>query len=683
MGGCMHVEKLFHTLLLLTLVTDSAARAADVVIADFEGSDYGDWTVEGTAFGSGPALGTLPNQQAVAGFEGRGLVNSYRDGDGTTGTLTSPSFEIAADYIAMLVGGGNHPPDCGIELLVDGQSVRQATGADNEELDWVTWDVRDLRGRTAQLRIFDRATGGWGHISVDHIVQTELARPPRHAERRPFDVAEYRRSPGYFREAFRPQFHFTPEVNWMNDPNGLVYFDGEYHLFYQYNPYGIAWGHMSWGHAVSDDMVHWKHLPIALLEEDGVMIFSGSAVVDHDNTSGFGTGDAPPLVAIYTGHQPGRQNQCLAYSNDRGRTWTKYAGNPVIDLDMADFRDPKVFWHEGTQKWVMIVALAADKRLQLYGSPDLKSWELLSEFGPAGAPNKLNWECPDMFELPIEGQPGKTKWVIEVGMGGGAVAGGSGGEYFVGDFDGKEFRCDDPPQRVRWLDYGCDFYAAVSWSDIPKEDGRRILLGWMNNWPTSLTPTSPWRGAMSLPRTLALRQSGDDVTLAQRPIAELERLRGKHVQRRDISLKGELDLSAELPGSQLEIIAEFEVGDAGAVGLVVRQGHGEATEIGFHAAAGEVYVDRRTSSVVEFQEGFAGRHAGPLTPVDGRVKLHVFVDRSSVEVFAGDGETTVTDLVFPSATSVGWQVFSLGGEAKLISLDAWQLNSVWHDDEHQ
>jgi fructan beta-fructosidase len=331
----------------------------------------------------------------------------------------------------------------------------------------------------------------------------------------------------------------------------------------------------------------------------------------------------------------------------------------------------------------MIVALAVDKRLQLYGSPDLKSWELLSEFGPAGATGKLNWECPDMFELPIEGQPGKTKWVIEVGMGNGAVAGGSGGEYFVGDFDGKEFRCDDPPQRVRWLDYGCDFYAAVSWSDIPKEDGRRILLGWMNNWPTSLTPTSPWRGAMSLPRTLALRQSGDDVTLAQRPIAELERLRGKHVQRRDISLKGELDLSAELPGSQLEIIAEFEVGDAGAVGLVVRQGHGEATEIGFHAAAGEVYVDRRTSSVVEFQEGFAGRHAGPLTPVDGRVKLHVFVDRSSVEVFAGDGETTVTDLVFPSATSVGWQVFSLGGEAKLISLDAWQLNSVWHDDEHQ
>src|SRR6185437_4646141 len=237
-------------------------------------------------------------------------------------------------------------------------------------------------------------------------------------------LAEYRRSSEYYRELFRPRYHFTPEVNWMNDPNGMVFYEGEYHLFYQYNPLGNTWGHMSWGHAVSRDLVRWEPLPLALAEEDGVMIFSGSAVVDWQNTTGFGESDKPPLVAIYTGHRPGRQDQRLAYSNDRGRTWTKFAGNPVLDLKMADFRDPKVFWHEPSARWVMTAALAAEQKVHFYASPDLKQWKYVGEFGPAAATDGL-WECPDLFPLTVDGG-GTVKWVLIVNVNPGGPTGGSG-----------------------------------------------------------------------------------------------------------------------------------------------------------------------------------------------------------------------------------------------------------------
>ena len=257
----------------------------------------------------------------------------------------------------------------------------------------------------------------------------------------PMRLSDYRKSKQYYRERYRPQFHFSPEMNWMNDPNGLVYYDGEYHLFYQHNPHGNEWGHMSWGHAVSTDLVHWKHLPIALHDEYGVMAFSGCCVVDWNNTSGFGKNGQPPLVAVYTGHGYGNQTQDLAYSNDRGRTWTKFSGNPVLDLRNPNFRDPKVFWSKQSQQWVMLVSLAEEKKLQFYGSPDLKKWKWLSDFENAGVKNKPNWECPDLFELPVENEKGKTKWVLEVDMGDGSVAGGSGGEYFVGEFDGDSLYC--------------------------------------------------------------------------------------------------------------------------------------------------------------------------------------------------------------------------------------------------
>lgn len=239
----------------------------------------------------------------------------------------------------------------------------------------------------------------------------------------------------------QPMVHFTPPQNWMNDPNGMVYHDGEYHLFYQHNPFGNKWGHMSWGHAVSRDLVTWEHLPVALPEEDGVMIFSGSAVVDKENTAGFANDGETALVAIYTGHEASRkvQQQSIAYSTDNGRTWTKYAGNPVLDIGKEHFRDPKVFWYEPDEHWIMVVALSHDRKVRFYSSPNLKDWSLLSDFGPAGAVKGI-WECPDLF--PLEAPDGSTKWVLQVDLGGNSVAGGSGAQYFTGQFDGKRFIAD-------------------------------------------------------------------------------------------------------------------------------------------------------------------------------------------------------------------------------------------------
>ena len=478
---------------------DKPIATSDLVIEDFENDSYADWTITGEAFGTAPAKGTLPNQMRVAGYRGERLVNSFFGGDQSVGTATSPPFVIERPHIAFLIGGGAHEDLLGIELVVDGKAVRSAVGPKSETLEWDSWNVTAFSGQTATIRIFDRATKGWGHISVDHIVQTSTPPDRFDLEHR---LADYRASSQYMKEPLRPQFHFSPEINWMNDPNGLVYHDGEYHLFHQYNPGGNSWGHMSWGHAVGNDLIHWKHLPLAIPEQDGVMAFSGCCVVDHDNTSGFGTDDSPPLVAIYTGHGHGKQVQCLAYSNDRGRTWKQYENNPVLDLEEPDFRDPKVFWHDATKRWIMLVSLAKEKVIVFYGSQDLKQWTELSRFGPAGVRNKPNWECPDLFELSVEGEPGKRLWVLEADMGSGSIAGGSGGEYFVGEFDGTRFRAT---QSAQWVDYGRDFYAPVSWSNIPEDDGRRIWIGWMNNWETCLIPTFPWRSCMSIPRSLSLR----------------------------------------------------------------------------------------------------------------------------------------------------------------------------------
>jgi fructan beta-fructosidase len=491
-------------------------------------------------------------------------------------------------------------------------------------------------------------------------------------------------------EPHRPQFHFTPEKNWMNDPNGLVYYKGEYHLFYQYNPLGDVWGHMSWGHAVSTDLVHWKHLPVALAEENSVMIFSGSAVVDWNNTSGLCRNPDPRnpedkscLIAIYTAHIEGtNQSQHIAVSNDRGRTWTKYADNPVLDIGYKDFRDPKVFWHEPTKKWVMAVSVSKEQKVRFYSSPNLKKWVLMSEFGPAGATgDNVLWECPDLFELPVENQAGHKRWVLIVNINPGGAAGGSGGQYFIGGFDGSRFTNDNAKDNTLVVDYGKDFYAGVTFSDIPKSDGRRILLGWMSNWQyAQKEPTSPWRTAQSLPRMLSLKRTSAGLRLLQLPIAELKTLRGRHERLLNLKISdGQALNKVKLPSSDgLEIIGQFEVGEKSGPLIRLRTDTQEKeTIIGYDAETGKMYVDRTRSGEVNFHRNFPGRHNAPLPTDRGKIKLHIFVDRSSVEVFGNDGLAVITDRIFPPSRNQSVELGGSGPYARCLSLDIWQLHSAW------
>lgn len=490
--------------------------------------------------------------------------------------------------------------------------------------------------------------------------------------------------PVSYTETYRPQYHFTPARNWMNDPNGLVYYKGEYHLFYQYNPFDITWGHMSWGHAVSTDLVHWKHLPVALKEENNVMIFSGSAVVDRKNTSGFGTNKNPPMVAIYTGHHTNKalQDQRIAYSLDKGRTWTKYEGNPVIDEGMKDFRDPKVLWHEESRKWVMVVALPTQHKVRFYGSHDLKNWKRLSDFGPAGATGGV-WECPGLFKLPVDGNPERTQWVLQIDLNPGGPYGGSASQYFIGSFDGRTFMQDPSTKgKTNWSDYGKDFYAVQSFSNIPEADGRRIWIAWMNNWQYGQKiPTRPWRSAMTIPRSLSLQTFDDGIHLVQQPVRELQKLRTKHFHLTRKEIKDDnsdlLD-KAGVHGQLLEIKARFRVNNAESFGLKVAKGNQQETQVGYDTESNKMFVDRRHSGDVSFSNQFPGIFKAPLSADDGEIDLHIFLDKSSVEVFGNDGRATLTDRIFPSAAGDGISLFSRGGSTTLISLDVWKLNSIWN-----
>lgn len=485
-------------------------------------------------------------------------------------------------------------------------------------------------------------------------------------------------------QPFRPYYHFTPERNWINDPNGLVFFEGEYHLFFQHNPFGDKWGHMSWGHAVSPDLVHWEQLPVALPEADGLMIFSGSAVVDWRNTSGFGKNGQPPLVAIYTANRTadGRQTQCIAWSPDRGRSWTKFSGNPVLDVGSNNFRDPKVFWHEPTYRWIMVVAMSAERRVRFYCSSDLKQWMYSSEFGPAGSTNGA-WECPDLFPLPVEGHPKHSAWVLIVNTGTGSPAGGSGTQYFIGQFDGQKFESGswlDPSEDALWADRGRDCYAAVSWSDIPKSDGRRLWLGWMSNWEYAQdVPTAPWRNAMTIPRELMLRDTQQGLRLIQKPARELQLLRERHQVFQGGSIQRANDWVRQqgIGGDSLEMILEFKPGRSGQCGLRVLKGSDEETVLGFDEVARRAFVDRSRSGNTSFHKLFPGIHHAVAHTRDGRLRLHLFIDACSVELFVNDGEVVFTDLVFPSQASQQIELFGRASAAIVGSLDVWALKPAW------
>ena len=487
-----------------------------------------------------------------------------------------------------------------------------------------------------------------------------------------------------YNERYRPQFHFSPQMNWTNDPCGLVFAFGKYHLFFQYNPFANVWGHMSWGHAISSDLVHWTQLPVAIPEGKKVAIFTGSSVVDVHNTSGL---CSKPLegciVSIYTGFtpktatMPERQTENLAYSQD-GYTWIKYPGNPVLDLHRSDTRDPKVFWYSRTKRWIMVIVQADDKKIRIFGSRDLKHWQPLSEFGPQGAIGGV-WECPDLYSLPLEGQPGKTRWILKIGVNPGHIAGGSGEQYFVGQFDGTRFTNENPSSEIHWFDYGRDCYCALTFNDEPPGKPRHVI-GWMNNWEYAGTaPTSPWRGAMTLPRSLSLAEADGSPTLQQQPIKELKSLRGSEFQYNGLS---EADLNRRLAvwphrSQTFELQAEIRTGTAKEIVWKLLEGNDDETLIGFDTVKGELFVDRSKCANAHFNSAFPSRTVAPLVLGSGPLRLHVFVDRSSVEVFAQDGKIAMTNLVFPRPESTGISLNASGGRIEDVRLSMWKLHSVW------
>jgi fructan beta-fructosidase len=681
-----------------------AAEREDILVNDFEGKDYGDWKTTGTAFGPGPAQGTLPNQMPVAGYKGKGLVNSFFGGDQATGTLTSPPFKVERKYVNFLIGGGMHPGETCINLLKDGKVVRTATGPNDrpggsEQLDWHTWDVEEFAGKSVVIEIVDSHTGGWGHVNVDHIVQSDRKLQAAPAAReiaveshylnlpvkngaakrrvsfavdgktvREFEIELAEGDPDWwafsdvaawkgkklrveatlpadskalealtqgdevkgdepYQEKLRPQFHFTARRGWLNDPNGLVFSQGEYHLFFQHNPFGWDWGNMHWGHAVSKDLVHWKELDEAIYPQRfGDWAFSGSAVVDVKDTAGLKKGDEPALVAAYTSTGRG---ESVVSSNDRGRTWNQLPDNPVVK---HTGRDPRLLWHEPTKSWVMAVYDEHEGKqwIAFYTSADLKKWEFRSRI-------EGFFECPDLFELPVDGGD-KKKWVLYA----------ADGKYLVGDFDGKAFTKESGKHQL-W--YG-NFYAAQTFSNTP--DGRRVQVG----WGQGITfPGMPFNQQMTVPCQLTLRTTPDGVRMFAEPVKEVESLRGEpHTwEGKDLPMNGGRVLEG-IRGELFDVRAEFEVKEGIAFIFEYR-----GATVTYQAVAEELNV--------------AGKKA-PLKPVDGKVKLRLLVDRCSFEAFGNDGAVAVSAGFRPSKETKELRVI-LGDKAKVRSLDVFDVKSAW------
>lgn len=684
--------------------------ATELVLADFEADSYGDWKSTGEAFGPGPARGTLAGQMPVSGFEGKGLVNSFWNGDGTTGTLTSPEFKIERHYLNFLIGGGHHPGETCVNLLVGGKVVRTATGNNDkpggsERLDWVTWDVAELNGQTAVVEIIDKHTGGWGHINVDQFVQSEKRRQAEPARRvvvidkpyllfpvktgaaprrmklviddktvREFEIELADGTPDFqafsdvkpfkgqtlsieidalpadskalaaiaqsgtidedttlYAETLRPQFHFTSRRGWLNDPNGLVYFQGEYHLFYQHNPFGWNWGNMHWGHAVSRDLVHWKELPIAIYPRAfGDWAFSGSAVVDTRNTAGFQDGPSAALVAAYTSTGRG---ECLAYSIDGGRTWVDYDQNPVVK---HAGRDPKLLWHEPTQRWVMAVydEHAGKQWIAFYISPDLKTWEFASRI-------EGFFECPDLFELTAN--PTGTavkKWVLYA----------ADGQYVLGDFDGRTFTPDSNDKHKLW--YG-NFYAAQTYSDAP--DGRRIQIGWGNG---ITFPGMPFNQQMTVPCELTLRKTVEGLRMFAEPVPELKTLANKKAFL-TVPVTAESPISHDVTGELLDIEIELQPGTATIAQISVR-----GIPVFYNFEKRELSCRNVTA---------------PLDPLHGVVALRILADRGSLEIFGNKGRVALSIAVIPDAKSQSIEVTTPKGALAVKAMRVSELDSAWKE----
>ncbi len=492
-------------------------------------------------------------------------------------------------------------------------------------------------------------------------------------------------SPGYYEEQYRPQFHFTPEANWMNDPNGMFYLNGEYHLCYQYYPDSTVWGPMHWGHAVSKDMIHWQHLPVAIYPDSMGYIFSGSTVVDTKNSSGLGSLQNPPVIAIFTYHDPVLekkgsnifQNQGIAYSIDKGRSWIKYPGNPVLkNPGIRDFRDPKVIWHNETGKWIMI--LAVQDRVHLYSSPDLLDWSFESEFGKGAGAHGGVWECPDLFSLKVAGSD-ISKWVMFVSINPGGPGGGSATQYFTGEFDGHKFTPDYTNEK--WVDMGRDNYAGVTWSNVPEEDGRQLFIGWMSNWDyATVVPTRVWRSATTVPRELSLIRNEDGFFLVSNPVKELITLREKSYKPFIFSQKfeGEMEIDTDsIKLMQSELVFNFNLKDnlADSIGVFIENELNERLIIGYSVEQKQFFVDRTNAGNSDFSRKFAGVSTAAYE-AGSSLKMHFLIDASSCELFVDDGRLVMTNLVFPSESYTKLKVFSTS-EVTLENTVLYSLSSIW------
>jgi len=704
--------------IFLTATVIEADEQKDILIADFESKTYGDWKIEGEAFGPGPARGTLAGQMNVSGFEGKALVNTYYKGDDTTGTLTSPPFEIQRKYINFLIGGGMHPGKACINLLLDGKVVRTATGPNDrpggsEALNVAGWDVADMMGKKVSIQIVDQQKGGWGHINIDHIFQSNekveeaekdrtmrftkryLNLPVKHgaakrlmdvlidgkivrqfvielADDEPdywvfLDIASFRgkqatlrvnslgrksrafkliyqdnaikEAKTFYREKNRQQFHFSSQRGWNNDTNGMVYYDGEFHMFWQHNPYGWNWGNMTWGHTVSKDMVHWKELGDAIHPDHLGTIFSGSAVVDKNNTAGWQTGDEKVIVCVYTSaggtnswsrNQPFTQS--VAYSNDRGRTWTVYEDNPVLGHINGGNRDPKVIWHKPTERWVMVLYLDGGM-MGFFSSSDLKSWTKHSEL-------KCFHECPELFELPVDGDKDNMRWILY----------GGSGDYLIGDFDGKEFKPHDKAIRFQ---HGNCFYASQTFNNMPKSDGRRIQMAWAR----IATPGMPFNQCILFPVELTLHTTDEGIRMFAEPIREIENIHGsKHTVKKMAVRAGEKQLP-KLSGELFHIKARFLPGDAKEFGFAIR-----GTRITYNLEKAELTCRGKKAAI---------------KPVDGKIDLELLVDRNSIEIFANGGRVYMPIGGILPEDDKSVKLFSEGGTTNLDTLDVWELRSIW------
>ncbi len=458
---------------------------------------------------------------------------------------------------------------------------------------------------------------------------------------------------------WRPRYHFSPPKNWTNDPNGLIVLDGKFNLYYQHNPFENKWGHMSWGHATSTDLVHWESLPVAIPEvvtpDTTTWIYSGSAVLDKSNSSGFGVGGKAPVVAIFTADQPKqkKESQFIAYSNDGGLHYKLYDGDPVIDLNMRDFRDPNVFWYEPAKRWIMTVAMVNQHQVRIYGSTDLKHWDKLSDFGPAGLA-KNGWECPSLLPLTVDGDAKKIKWVLFVSCFGDH---GPLMQYYIGDFDGTTFTNSNPADQAMFVDHGSCFYAAIAWRDAPA--GKKILIGWLQNGSRE---TYPWKGQMSIPRDLSLKTTPEGLRLYQPPTSliagSLTGLsKGRVIEKAKVTMGTDLSYAVRKAENAYWLDAEVAVGASDSVVFEVAAGT-SAVRVGYDAPTHELFVN--------------GMRA-PLRVEQGKVRLQILLDKSSLEVFGNGGEAAISTMVYPEAGDLGLRV-SGASKAVVQSVKIWNLN---------